>query len=398
MILMIKCFIFTIAGLYSSAQAEEAQVSTRSVCLNFRSSASTSSRIISCIPKDRRVLIAGARVGGFTPVIVNGQRGYMYSQYLRPVPSLQDESLLPERTIRAEVQTAGGCLNFRREARRRASRISCVRPNQEVEILDDIPENGFYKVRYNGSVGYMYSDYIKALPAPSVRISTNSPSLPPTLASAPAHLATSSTRRPDEQAVPVVFPEEDSRQTDRERWVYERIKHWIGVEGSDLISSTPSDVLRYCPNYRALNQTERKELWATILTVVAKYESDFDADQVYVESFADSSGRRVRSTGIFQISLESSQGYRCPIQSQEDLTNPDTNIMCSVRIANQWVGRDGEVTGGSKGLGRYWSVARGISSHSRHAISEMEAKGRDYCNNVARQMASGAEPRDRSVL
>ncbi|NQZ19850.1 MAG: transglycosylase SLT domain-containing protein [Bdellovibrionales bacterium] len=139
--------------------------------------------------------------------------------------------------------------------------------------------------------------------------------------------------------------------------------------GQKLIEKRPSDILSFCPNYDNLNVSGKRMFWISLLAAMARFESSFHPETSYQESFTDSSGQRVVSRGLLQLSIESSLGYRCPLDSAQDLHDPQKNLDCSVRIMNRWIDRDGLITGknssGSwRGGARYWSVLRKESTLS----------------------------------
>lgn len=171
-------------------------------------------------------------------------------------------------------------------------------------------------------------------------------------------------------------------QTQQVSWVLDRLRYWIGMRGQALINSNPADVAEYCPNYSQLNRNQKINMWATLMTEMVRFESNYNPTTTYREPFNDSRGRPVISSGLFQISLESSQGYGCPMRTQNDLFNPDRNIMCSVQIMSRLVQRDNRIGGGSsgnRGGARYWAVLRNSRPVQRRAIISAT---RNYCANA----------------
>ena len=119
--------------------------------------------------------------------------------------------------------------------------------------------------------------------------------------------------------------------------------------------------------------------WVHVVAAMAKRESNFKAASTYKEGFKDQKGNWVISTGLMQISLESSRqsayGCRDFITKQSDLINPYNNLRCSLNILELWVKRDERVGGYKLGAGRYWSVMRNASS-----IKKTKAILKDTCN------------------
>lgn len=155
----------------------------------------------------------------------------------------------------------------------------------------------------------------------------------------------------------------------------------IDAHGNALLSSTPTDILDWCPAYEQHSTEQRKNFWAYLMSSLMKYESDYDPSVTYTEPFEDASGNRVVSRGLLQISIESANGYGCGIKDPKELHDPKTNLSCSVRIMNRWVERDNVVqsktiTRSWHGLARYWSPFR--RSNQRSAM-QAQVRSSSYC-------------------
>lgn len=153
----------------------------------------------------------------------------------------------------------------------------------------------------------------------------------------------------------------DNKHSDYEEW-NEIVFKTIDVNGPHLLTDRPSDILSFCPNYDNLNDDGKKMFWISLLAAMTRFESGFDPTVSFTESFNDSSGNRVVSRGLLQLSIESALGYRCPLNNAQELHDPEKNLECAVRIMDRWVDRDGVITdrpnGNWRGGARYWSVLR----------------------------------------
>jgi len=103
------------------------------------------------------------------------------------------------------------------------------------------------------------------------------------------------------------------------------------------------------------------EMWTHLLVAMAYYESTFRPSHTYLESFKNTKGERILSTGLLQLSYESVGGYGFKVTTQQ-LKDPFLNLTIGVKILERWVVNDGVI--GSqvspwRGGGRYWSVLRG---------------------------------------
>lgn len=130
----------------------------------------------------------------------------------------------------------------------------------------------------------------------------------------------------------------------------------------NLLSKAPADIAQYCPAYASLSVSDKTNFWVYLVSSIAQLESDFDPTQVYTESFTDSSGNRVQSIGLLQLSI-TDNSYGCGFTSSADLQNADKNLACGLRILNKLVGQNGQLAGQSSsgswlGGARYWSTLR----------------------------------------
>ncbi len=138
--------------------------------------------------------------------------------------------------------------------------------------------------------------------------------------------------------------------------------------GANLTRVVPSDIASYCPNYPAMVSAQRATVWQSIFIALTKFESNYKPGELLDETTFDpdmleSNGDPIISRGLLQISIGSANGYACRIGNAQELHDPATNLRCGVRIASQWVERDGVISGGSKdagwrGMARYWSPFR----------------------------------------
>lgn len=124
-----------------------------------------------------------------------------------------------------------------------------------------------------------------------------------------------------------------------------------------LVADMPkaSDEKSFCP--KGLT----RQNWVHLFASMAKHESNFKPALTYKENFKNSRGEYVISTGLFQVSYESSRGYGFQGITTEQLKDPYNNINVAVRIMKTLVARHGVVSsynGGWKGGSAYWSVLR----------------------------------------
>ena len=131
----------------------------------------------------------------------------------------------------------------------------------------------------------------------------------------------------------------------------------------------PNDEVEWCMT----KYEQPKEFYIKLFSAIAKFESNFNPSTTYKENFKDAKGNFVISTGLLQVSAESCRGYGVEDASNENLKNPQKNLICGVKIAKKWILQDGVIAQGtgnaSKGLARYFSTMR--TTGKREQIRKM---------------------------
>lgn len=162
-----------------------------------------------------------------------------------------------------------------------------------------------------------------------------------------------------------VAPTWEAAKTDGKKWTA-FVMTELEVLGDDLLDVIPADGTTFCPKYNSLTREQRKNFWAYLMSMMTRYESNYNTNTTYTEAFDDSSGTNVISRGLLQLSIESGNAYGCGLKTASELHDPYKNLSCGIRILNRWMGRDGRIAGkvdGSwKGGARYWSVLRSTNS------------------------------------
>ena len=125
-------------------------------------------------------------------------------------------------------------------------------------------------------------------------------------------------------------------------------------------------------------QKDLPELYAQLISMMAKFESGWDPNEKYSEAFVDSKGNPITSRGLLQISIESSNqsAYKCGTKDPNQLHDPFFNLSCGVKIMSYWT-KDEVLFGSAEkntGCGRYWSVCRPIKAGKpRESYSKISA-------------------------
>ena len=171
--------------------------------------------------------------------------------------------------------------------------------------------------------------------------------------------------------VPVVTPPKPYVSWPNQEWAQAAEK---AVVATGLDKLELGDEKQFCPNGLGVRN------WVHLMAGVVTYESNFKPATEYKEAFNSSNGQRVISTGLFHISISSTQQarYGCKWGSQAELRDPIKNIECSAKVISALVRENGVVTNHSgtsyRGMARYWSVMRPSGK-----LSQIKAKMKAWC-------------------
>jgi len=127
-----------------------------------------------------------------------------------------------------------------------------------------------------------------------------------------------------------------------------------------MLEVIPADIEKYCAEFRELNTDQRKRFYIVLFSALAKFESSFNPRATFIEGFTDAKGKKVISTGLFQVSVESLGGYGIKV-TPEQLLDAQTNIKAMLVVASRWIIKDKCIASDAapwKGMSRYWSPFR----------------------------------------
>ena len=131
--------------------------------LNVRSGASTSASIIGTLKNGAKVDITGES-GNWYKINYNGRVGYVSKDYVKKGGATTPEQK-PEDKPQTETKVTGTVtgitttLSVRSGASTSATIIGTLKNGAKVEITGE--SGDWYKINYNGKVGYVYKSYIK---------------------------------------------------------------------------------------------------------------------------------------------------------------------------------------------------------------------------------------------
>ncbi|NQY01107.1 MAG: hypothetical protein HRT70_08280 [Flavobacteriaceae bacterium] len=123
---------------------------------------------------------------------------------------------------------------------------------------------------------------------------------------------------------------------------------------------------------------DKIQFWGNLLVETMFWESGWNKDTKYGESFKDGKGQQVVSRGMFQISIESSNDRNrsdCRLKHYSELHDAKKNIWCGVRVFSWYVKDSGVIRGRVnrrwKGAARYFSVYRGTLDYTKTALAAL---------------------------
>ncbi|MCZ7447280.1 transglycosylase SLT domain-containing protein [Agrobacterium rhizogenes] len=141
-----------------------------------------------------------------------------------------------------------------------------------------------------------------------------------------------------------------------------------------LTAIVPSDIDVFCPGYGNASGEDRAAFWRELLTAMARPESDYNTKTVLWEQ-----GQFQYSVGLLQLSYNDKDSYRdvsppgCQFTTEAEVTNPDVNLQCGVKIIAKLVKNGGPIGGSStkpnSGAAAYWSTLRMSSPDARNEIT-----------------------------
>lgn len=133
----------------ASASSSISGVVTADV-LNVRAAASTSAKIVGKLYENNKVTILESK-NGWHRVKINNTEGWIYGEFVKITT--------PEAPKKQFGEITADVLNVRQGAGSGNKIVGSLKQGEKVEILNTI--NGWHKINYKGSFGYISGDYVK---------------------------------------------------------------------------------------------------------------------------------------------------------------------------------------------------------------------------------------------
>ena len=152
---MAKRFLKTavVSALFAltlAVSAASAGGATTTTAVNFRTGAGTNYGIISTLPAGTHVVVSTRSSGGWATVVYNGTVGYISSDYLKRANEM--DASFGTGTIN------GSYVRMRSGASTSSSILGTYNSGTTMTITG--VNGAWYKVSYNGTTGYVHSDYV----------------------------------------------------------------------------------------------------------------------------------------------------------------------------------------------------------------------------------------------
>lgn len=128
--------------------------------VNFRKGPGTSYSIITSLNKGTKVGYISEN-NGWAKISYNGNIGYMSTNYLATIDSNSggnNSGSNEDSTVKSGKQVTGNRVNFRKGPGTNYSVITSLNKGTKVGYISE--SNGWAKVNYNGTIGYMSANYI----------------------------------------------------------------------------------------------------------------------------------------------------------------------------------------------------------------------------------------------
>ncbi len=124
--------------------------------VNVRSSDSETADKLGKVTTGTTLTRLEARVNGWSKVLYEGKEGYIKSEFLEVVATEGEEDATPGVTY----VTVKENVNIRESASQDADRVALAYAGTKLELVEHM-SNGWTKVKYNGEVAYVKSEYVE---------------------------------------------------------------------------------------------------------------------------------------------------------------------------------------------------------------------------------------------
>lgn len=183
---------------------------------------------------------------------------------------------------------------------------------------------------------------------------------------------------------------ESTSKPERRQWT--EFLHDAILKKWNTLLSGADDIGDFCPRYHSLDNDQRANVWAALLSAMSNFESGYNPRMRYHESTmgTDSvTGKPVYSEGLLQLSYQDVRGYPfCEFDwnrdknlsatdPQKTIFDPYKNLDCGAGIMARQIARRGEI---ALSTGPYWSVIKEGGKYSKLPQIKAMVKSLPFCN------------------
>lgn len=188
----------------------------------------------------------------------------------------------------------------------------------------------------------------------------------------------------------------------------------MGSMTGRLLTVPSSRMAPFCPKWGSMPTEDRKKFYADFLFALAKYESDYQSNLMYLETTMDTdpvTGKQVVSEGLLQLSYQDELWAKCALNFKEDkevflsdwkkkgskqswegtpgrtILDPLVNLRCGVMIMDFRLGLTNEINKAQDFLtlmrgrktmtgwkGGYWAVLRTQEAGIKNLMKQRGSK------------------------
>lgn len=135
-----------------ATQEQTTTIATATTTVNIRSSDSEQAERVGKVASGDKVTVLEQRVNGWAKVSYDGVEGYIKMEFLQIAETIDDSQIMKQ-------VTATSNLNIRMTASETAEKIGVIAGGESVDLIEE--GNGWSKIRYNGQVGYVKSEFVQ---------------------------------------------------------------------------------------------------------------------------------------------------------------------------------------------------------------------------------------------
>lgn len=182
-------------------------------------------------------------------------------------------------------------------------------------------------------------------------------------------------------------------------------REWSRIAVSIIRQKAPlfyrgsEDIDEFCPSFHSLKPTQKENVWVSLISAMARYESNFDPYTRYYEKKMNRldlvTGEPLHSEGLLQLSYQDSKSFPkfCSEidwerdqdlddkSSKKTIFNPRINLKCGIQVLHRQIGRHNRIAVTKRKA--YWAVLIPNGRHSKLGVIQAAVKALPFCRATA---------------